>query len=47
MSVHNDEALLAGVEKKGFLDAEIDPSLDLFEEIEKLKIEKNAVVLAH
>ena len=31
----------------GFLDIEIDPSLDLFEEINKLKKEKNAVVLAH
>ena len=32
---------------KGFLDVEIDPSLDLFAEIEKLKKEKNAVILAH
>lgn len=32
---------------KGFMDMEIDPTLDLFEEIEKLKKEKNAVVLAH
>jgi len=32
---------------KGFLDIEIDPSLDLFHEIECLKREKNAVVLAH
>ena len=32
---------------KGFLDMEIDPSLDLFKEIEKLKKEKNAIVLAH
>src|SRR3978361_1996190 len=32
---------------KGFVDEQIDPSLDLFEEIEKLKKEKNAVVLAH
>ena len=31
----------------GFLDLEIDPSLDLFAEIGKLKKEKNAVVLAH
>ena len=28
--------------KKGFLDIDIDPSLDLFEEIEKLKKEKYA-----
>jgi len=31
----------------GYLDIEIDPMLDLFEEIEKLKKEKNAVLLAH
>jgi quinolinate synthase len=31
----------------GFLDKEIDPSLDLFAEIEKLKKQKNAVILAH
>ena len=35
------------IEEKGFLDMEIDPTLDLFREIEKLKKEKNAVVLAH
>lgn len=33
--------------EKGFLDVEIDPSLDLFHEIETLKKKKNAVVLAH
>lgn len=32
---------------KGFIDEPIDPSLDLFEEINRLKKEKNAVVLAH
>jgi len=31
----------------GFLDVAIDPTLDLFEEIEKLKKEKKAIVLAH
>jgi len=35
------------ISKKGFLDLEVDPTLDLFEEIEKLKKEKNAIVLAH
>jgi len=33
--------------KKGFLDLEIDPQIDLFAEIEKLKKEKNAIILAH
>lgn len=32
---------------KGFVDEHIDPSLNLFDEIEKLKKEKNAVILAH
>ena len=35
------------ISKKGFLDFEVDPTLDLFAEIEKLKKEKNAIVLAH
>jgi quinolinate synthase len=46
----NEEMLIARkneVEEKGFLDAPIDPSLDLFAEIERLKKEKNAVILAH
>src|ERR1700744_3293841 len=32
---------------KGFAEEKIDPTLDLFAEIEKLKKEKNAVILAH
>jgi quinolinate synthase len=46
----NEEMLIASkneVEEKGFLDVAIDPSLDLFAEIERLKKEKNAVILAH
>ncbi len=35
------------LEKKGYLDLDVDPTLDLFEEIERLKKEKNAVILAH
>jgi quinolinate synthase len=31
----------------GFIEEDIDPTLDLFEEIERLKEEKNAVLLAH
>ncbi len=43
MDVQMDNRKLAS----GFLDKEIDPSLDLFEEIKKLKKEKNAILLAH
>ncbi len=32
---------------KGYLDIEVDPTLDLVSEINKLKKEKNAVILAH
>lgn len=42
--MHND---LAQIEKRGFYDVAIDPALDLFEEIKRLKKEKNAVLLAH
>ena len=35
------------LQDKGFLDIDVDPTLDLFEEIEKLKKEKNAIILAH
>lgn len=35
------------VEKNGFLDIEVDPSLDLFKEIDTLRKEKNAIILAH
>lgn len=35
------------VQAKGFLDIDLDASLDLFHEIELLKKEKNAVLLAH
>ncbi len=35
------------INKKGFLDVTIDPTLDLFAEIERLKKEKNAIILAH
>lgn len=31
----------------GFVDEQVDPALDLFDEIERLKNEKNAVLLAH
>ena len=35
------------IDNVGYLDLNIDPTLDLFAEIKKLKKEKNAVVLAH
>ena len=43
----NIEEAKKNLEKKGFLDLDIDVNLDLFSEIERLKIEKNAIVLAH
>ncbi len=33
--------------KNGYLHIEVDPTLDLFSEIKKLKKEKNAIILAH
>ncbi len=41
------EAAKKNIEKKGFLDIDIDVNLDLFAEIERLKKEKNAIILAH
>ncbi len=38
---------IANLPQRGFLDIHIDPTLDLFVEIEKLKKEKNVVLLAH
>ena len=35
------------IETTGFLDINIDPNLDLFAEIERLKKEKKAIILAH
>jgi quinolinate synthase len=43
----NIEAARERIEKVGFLDIEVDPTLDLFHEIEVLKKEKNAILLAH
>ncbi len=40
-------AVQESVKKNGFLDIPVNPELDLLEEIEKLKKEKNAIVLAH
>jgi len=35
------------ISEVGFLDMNVDPTIDLFAEIEKLKKEKNAIILAH
>ena len=37
----------AGLARNGYLDIAIDPTLDLFHEIQRLKEEKNAILLAH
>ena len=37
----------ANIENTGFLDLDINPEIDLIAEIEKLKKEKNAIILAH
>ena len=37
----------ANLENVGFLDVDIDPTIDLFAEIERLKKEKNVILLAH
>ena len=35
------------LEAKGYIDVAIDPTIDLVAEINRLKKEKNAVILAH
>lgn len=42
--IHTQKEL---IEKRGFYDVQVDPRLDLFKEIQRLKKEKNAVLLAH
>lgn len=43
----NIEVARKSLEENGYLDLDIDVNLDLFAEIERLKKEKNAIVLAH
>lgn len=43
----NKEGFGASLEENGYLDIAVDPALDLFEEIRRLKKEKNAILLAH
>jgi quinolinate synthase len=47
MAVINMEEAKMQVSRKGYLDIVVDPELDLFAEIERLKRKKNAVLLAH
>jgi quinolinate synthase len=47
MAVINIEEAKMQVDRKGYLDIAVDPALDLFSGIERLKKEKNAVLLAH
>ena len=37
----------SGIEKKGFIDLNVDKSIDIVEEIKRMSKEKNAVILAH
>lgn len=41
------EQAISTLHRKGFLDIDIDPTMDLVAEINKLKKEKNAIILAH
>jgi quinolinate synthase len=48
MIIRGEEAVdIEKLDRTGFVDIDVDPSLDLFAEIKKLKAEKNAVILAH
>ncbi len=46
MSLDKTKAL-EEIEKNGYINIEIDPRLNLFKEIEKIKEDKNAIILAH
>jgi quinolinate synthase len=47
MAFINNVTEVEKLERVGYLDIDVDPTIDLFSEIERLKKEKNAVVLAH
>src|SRR5205809_922113 len=47
MAIINIAEAKADIDNKGFLDIDIDVNLDIFSEIERLKKEKNAIILAH
>jgi quinolinate synthase len=47
MAVMHVDAAKKNIQQAGFMDLEVDPRLDLFQEINRLKKEKNALILAH
>jgi quinolinate synthase len=47
MAFINNSIAFENIDKVGYLNIEVSPTLDLFFEIKKLKREKNAVILAH
>ena len=47
MAFINNVSEAEKLERVGYLDIDVDPTIDLFSEIERLKKEKKAVVLAH
>ena len=47
VDIHNPVLFQESILNNGFIDISLNPSLDLFQEINKLKKEKNAVILAH
>ena len=47
VDINNENLKNNSVLQNGFFDIALDPTLDLFKEINKLKKEKNAIILAH
>ena len=45
--INNEILKKLSVQENGFYNVDVDPTLDLFEEINKFKKEKNAIILAH
>ena len=46
-TVQNAELDLSKIKRIGYVPEEVDPSIDLFDAIDQLKREKNAIILAH
>ena len=47
MAVMHVDAARKNLGQAGFMDLDVDPRLDLFKEIQRLKKQKNAILLAH